>query len=226
MGDLTWLENWQDGQEGESCGTPIAPHNGSSSATYFYDADASTLKVTGGAAHIGLAKVRNGGEDGNSNDSVTYLVSDLTETSMTLHIDSGIGKYWQFKLVTDDSVAAPTAPPPAITVAQSDAFVDKAHATWVKVINLTLKTEGASSQNHQTLTINITELPAGGANYRIYKTTAANKDYFGPPQALKLGENAIIVASVNFDRAVKIELSSATIKFDALTVNGNQLYPK
>ena len=64
MGDATWLETWQ-GIDPEGCGAPVAPHDGSAAATYSYDADAATLTVVGTGAHIGLAKVVNGGEINN-----------------------------------------------------------------------------------------------------------------------------------------------------------------
>ena len=56
MGDETWLEGWQNGGS-EVCGAPVAPFDGSNSATYSYDASAGTLTVTGLGAHIGLPKV-------------------------------------------------------------------------------------------------------------------------------------------------------------------------
>jgi hypothetical protein len=42
--------------------------------------------------------------------------------------------------------------------------------------------------------------------------------------ALVLGENSISVGGVAFDRTVKVQFSSAAVRFDALTVNGVQLY--
>ena len=41
MGDATWLEGWQGVSEG--CGAPIAPHDGSNSATYAFDEASGTL---------------------------------------------------------------------------------------------------------------------------------------------------------------------------------------
>ena len=89
MGDQTWLEGWQEGQDGESCGTPIAPHNGSNSATWSYDATAKTITVVGSGAFLGLAKVHNTGEDGKpANNTITYKY-DLSEDggSMDLTIN-------------------------------------------------------------------------------------------------------------------------------------------
>jgi hypothetical protein len=494
MGADTWLEGWQGAAEG--CGAPVAPHDGSSAATYSYDATAGTLTVVGEGAHIGLAKVTNQGEDGVATDNtIVYLVTELTDTTMTLDIQYPSG-FWRYNLVNSDYVAPvpttafvtfqvdmtavetnadgvylaggpfgqdghaltddgadvwsvtleldqntqylykfrnqpsyggwdgfedaagliaggcnsgqyndrfvdvadadvvldvvaygsctaepyvapvvslPTAPvptdaadsvlsifgttygnlagadfnpnwgqstsvdagdnlaytnlnyqgtafanqdvsgyeylnvdyyvtestavnffligdggetsvaldvsateqwvnvqipltsyssvvnladvfqfkvdgngavafnnlyfggtvaapepesPAGITIGESSDFYDKAHAVWVKVINLALTSDGASSQGTQTLSMNVTELPEGGANYRVYKTTANGGDYFGGAQALSLGANVITVGGVGFDRAVKIQLSSADVRFDALSVNGNTLYPE
>jgi hypothetical protein len=112
-----------------------------------------------------------------------------------------------------------------ITVAESPIFSDTSNDLWTKVIPLTLQSDGASSQATQTLAIHITELPVGGANYRIYKTTANGGESFGNPKALNLGNNIISVSAVDFDRTAKVQLSSAAIKFDSVAVNGNQLYP-
>ena len=117
MQDATWLEGWQGAAEG--CGTPVAPHDGSNAATYEYDATAGTLTVTGDGAHIGLAKVHNTGEDGNSGGSVTYEVTELTDTTMTLDINFGPG-YWRFKLVTADSVPVPVLPTTVAVTFQVD----------------------------------------------------------------------------------------------------------
>ena len=102
----------------------------------------------------------------------------------------------------------------------------RTNATWVKVIDLALVAEGVSSQGAQTLSMNVTELPGGGANYRVYKTTASGGDFLGNAKALALGANDITIAGVAFDRAVKVQLSSADVRFDSLVVNGNTIYPE
>ncbi len=103
MGSQTWLEVWQ-GVDGDQCGTPVAPHNGSSTMNYTYDSANSTLTVNGLGAHIGLPKVYNGGELGNPLDapsSVTYTITEMTETAMTLQINYFDTYVWQFKLAKD-----------------------------------------------------------------------------------------------------------------------------
>ena len=101
MGSQTWLEGWQ-GVDGEQCGAPVAPHDGSNSATYAYDASTGALVLTGKGAHVGLPKVHNGGELSNSADapdSVTYTVTELSESAMTIQIQYNGDNTWQFKLV-------------------------------------------------------------------------------------------------------------------------------
>jgi hypothetical protein len=102
MGADTWIEGWQ-GAEG--CGAPVAPHDGSNAATYSYDASAATLTLYGLGAHIGLPKVTNDGEISSPADavsSVTYGVTAISDTAMTLDIDFG-GGWWRFELVCADT---------------------------------------------------------------------------------------------------------------------------
>ena len=76
------------------------------------------------------------------------------------------------------------------------------------------------SQGSQTFEMNVTSLPAGGANFRVFKTTANGSSFFGNPVALTVGVNTITVPAVSFDRAVKFQFSSGDVEFDALTLNG------
>ena len=110
------------------------------------------------------------------------------------------------------------------TIDNSIYFEDKVHATWKKVLTLALANDGPSSQTVQTAEINITSLPSGGANYRVYKTTVDENDFFGGAQPLQVGANSITVPGVSFDRTVKIQFSSADIEFDAITINGESGY--
>ena len=100
MGAETWVEGWQGG--GDACAAPVAPHDGSASATYVYDADAATITVNGVGAHIGLPKVHNNGELAASADavsSITYAISEMTASAMTLQVNYSGDAIWQFKLV-------------------------------------------------------------------------------------------------------------------------------
>jgi len=101
LGDETWLEPFQ-GAAAESCGAPVAPHDGSNGAIFQYDEDASTLTLSGTGAHIGLAKTVNGAELGSPGEappSVTYNVTTLDGDSMTVTIETLAGNWWQYQLV-------------------------------------------------------------------------------------------------------------------------------
>jgi hypothetical protein len=104
MGAETWVEGWQTG-DGESCATPVAPHDGSfTDGTFTYDG--SQLTINGFGAHLGLAKVHNNGELSASADavsSITYNVTELAEdgNSMTVQIQYNGANTWQFKFVKE-----------------------------------------------------------------------------------------------------------------------------
>ena len=101
----TWMEGWQGVDEG--CGAPIAPHDGSNAATYTYDEDASTITLDGVGAYLGITKASNGSELANPADapaSTVYTVSAMTDSTMTLDINSGAG-WWRFKFVKVDAPA-------------------------------------------------------------------------------------------------------------------------
>jgi len=93
-------------------------------------------------------------------------------------------------------------------------------SAWPYVLVATTIADGSVSQGAQTFTMNVTSLPPGGANFRVYKTVANGNDFFGNPVALTLGSNTITVAAVTFDRAVKFQFSSGDVEFDALSLNG------
>lgn len=99
-------------------------------------------------------------------------------------------------------------------------FNNGSAAAWPYVLVATAIDSGAVSQGAQTYTMNITSLPVGGANVRVYKTVANGNDFFGNPIVLTLGSNSITVSAVNFDRAVKFQFSSGDVEFDALSLNG------
>ena len=105
-------------------------------------------------------------------------------------------------------------------VGECSLFANGPNATWTHVITLTTPND-ANSGAAQTLSINVTALPEGGANYRVAKTVANGNWFNGNAQPLSLGENTITVNAVSFNRSVKIQLNSGDIEFDALSVNGD-----
>jgi len=101
LGAETWVEEWQNGVP-DACGTPVAPHDGNTPATYTYDEGAGTVTVNGVGSYLGIPKAYNGGElavPGDASESITY-VAEFSEdnTVLTLDIDIG-GGWWRFKLV-------------------------------------------------------------------------------------------------------------------------------
>ena len=99
LGADTWIEGWQGGSD--SCGTPVAPHDGSAAATYTYNAGAGTVTINGAGAYIGLPKANNQGELPNVAvpSSITYNVTFIDSNTITVLIEAGAGVFWQFKLV-------------------------------------------------------------------------------------------------------------------------------
>jgi hypothetical protein len=134
LGDKTWVEVWQ-GATAEGCAAPVAPHDGTASATYSTteasdDANA-TITIDGLGAHLGLAKVVNGAElasPGDAPASVTYDVAQLAAdgSSMTVQVNFGPG-VWQFNLV---KVTASAETSDSDSVAGSDAVVSEFAGPW------------------------------------------------------------------------------------------------
>jgi hypothetical protein len=103
MDGSTWVEDWQ-GVTPAGCGTPVAPHDGTTNApfSYLYNSGNSELTVNGVGAHLGLAKVYNAGEltsSAGAPNSITYLVSFSPNTdTMSLDINFGPG-WWRYTYV-------------------------------------------------------------------------------------------------------------------------------
>jgi hypothetical protein len=99
----TWVEPWQ-GALAEGCGTPVAPHDGSSAGGWLYDEDGGTTTLDGVGLYLGLAKVVNGAELTDPSEApewVAYEVVELIGSSLTVRIDYG-GGWWQYELVKDE----------------------------------------------------------------------------------------------------------------------------
>ena len=129
----------------------------------------------------------------------------------------------EFDALTLNGVASScvgTTPPPTTSLISDCGDFVSGPSAWPYVLVATTIADGAASQGSQTFEMNVTSLPAGGANFRVYKTTANGSNFFGNPVALTVGVNTITVAAVSFDRAVKFQFSSGDVEFDALTLNG------
>ena len=108
----------------------------------------------------------------------------------------------------------------SVAITDCGDFEEGNNSAWAHILTATTAADGASSQEAQTFTMNVTSLPEGGANVRVYKTTANGSDFFGNAVALTLGSNSITVSAVGFDRTVKFQFSSGDIEFNSLSVNG------
>ncbi len=108
LGSESWIEGWQGGSD--SCGTPVAPHDGSNAATYIYDEGAGTLTLNGVGAYVGVPKAVNTGELTNPADapaSVTYNITFVDANTMEVSIEAGSGVFWQYKLIRDGAPVTP-----------------------------------------------------------------------------------------------------------------------
>ncbi len=108
LGTETWLETWQ-GVAADGCGAPIAPHNGSSPATYIDNGN--SLTISGVGAYLGIPKVHNTGEDGMPvNDTITYdyvIAPDGNTLEITISGFNGGTEYWYYKLIKDSAPVSP-----------------------------------------------------------------------------------------------------------------------
>ena len=83
---------------------------------------------------------------------------------------------------TDDS---------SVAITDCGDFEEGNNSAWAHILTAATAADGASSQEAQTFTMNVTSLPEGGANVRVYKTTANGSDFFGNAVALTLGSNTV-----------------------------------
>ena len=159
--------------------------------------------------------------------SITIGINTITVPAVTFNrsvkfqFSSGDIEFDALSLNGDVSACAGLLPPPPTSslISACGDFVSGPTA-WPYVIIATTPDSGVASQGSQTFTMNVTNLPTVGANFRVYKTTANGNDFFGSPVALTIGSNSITVTAVTFDRAVKFQFSSGDVEFDALSLNG------
>ena len=102
-------------------------------------------------------------------------------------------------------------------------FSNGPNSTWTNVYTACEIGDG-NNGIQQTFVMNVTNLPAQGANYRVVRTVANQNWYFGPLQNLTLGLNTITVNSVNFDRTVKFQFSNGGVEFDEISHNSDVVY--
>ena len=92
----------------EGCGSPIAPPDGSTVGSWYYDEGAATptVRLDGLGLHLGVPKAVNGAElasPAEAPDFVRYNVVELIGGVLTVRIDSGNGDvWWEFELVKEE----------------------------------------------------------------------------------------------------------------------------
>jgi hypothetical protein len=111
--------------------------------------------------------------------------------------------------------------PDDVTIGSSGLFVSQEDDWPYYLLAATIDDE--DSMNDQTFEMDITCIPDGGANYRIYKTTAAGNDITCCVGELNLGYNTKTVASVAWQRNLRFQFSSGDIGYSSLTLNGEAL---
>ena len=154
--------------------------------------------------------------------SNSFTVPAVTfDRAVKFQFSSGAIEFSALSLNGEDSDCVIPIPPSDLSLISDCGDFVSGPSSWPYVLVATTIANGAVSQGAQTYTMNVTSLPADGANVRVYKTTANGNDFFGDPVALTLGSNSITVAAVEFDRAVKFQFSAGDIEFDALSLNGD-----
>ena len=189
-----------------------------------------TALPTGGASYRVYKTTANGSD--NFGNPVALSLGSISKIVTAVTFDRSVKIQFSSDAVEFDSLIANGADAmPAVNTAGGLPIADSSHfeagsnSSWPAVATLATTADGAASQAVQTLVMNVTSLPVGGANYRVYKTTANGGDFFGTVQSLVIGDNPISVGAVAFDRTVKIQFSSDAVEFDALTINGETLWP-
>lgn len=115
LGDNTWLEVWYGTVDSEQCGTPVAPYDGTATATWFHDEAAGTITLTGKGAFLGLAKVSDGNELSGPDqavESITYSDVTISDDKNTLTVGvnyvtaTSENAYWQFIFAREGTAGA------------------------------------------------------------------------------------------------------------------------
>lgn len=185
------------------------PENGASYSTYKTTANGNDYATNDLPLVLGANQI-----------TVTPVSFDRT-VKLRLTADVAVDE-----LVINGTYLVGTAPaePPLGSTYPEGIFSAASGADWPWVYIAATITQGEISQEAKTFVLNVTELPEGGADYRIYKTTANGSDYFAPAKPLNLGVNKFTVPATSFNRAVKLQLSSGSIAFEYLGVNGTDVY--
>ena len=206
--------------------TVTTPDSANSGALQTVVIDVTSLPAEGANYRV-VKTVANGNwNNGNAfalmEGTNTITVSAVTfDRTVKLQFSSGDIAFTDLT-INGSSAGCAVASEDGTPVAGCSLFDDGPNETWPYALTVT-SPDSASSASAQTIEINVTALPAGGANYRIVKTVANGNWNNGNAMALELGLNTIMVTEVAFDRTVKLQLSSGDLEFSSLTINANAL---
>jgi hypothetical protein len=93
-----------------------------------------------------------------------------------------------------------------------------------KFYRLTMATSGGTSTSDQSIVIDVSELPGGGANYRIITSDAnGENEVQSDPVALALSENTITIPSSNDERNVILWMDG-DVTFTSLNKNSEAVF--
>ena len=106
-----------------------------------------------------------------------------------------------------------------VAISACSSFTSGSAAAWPFVLTATTIADGASSQEAQTMVINVTSLPAG-AQYQCSRPQRMVVLSSATPEP-RLGQNTVTVAAVGFDRAVKFQFSDGDVG-DFLAINDEE----
>ncbi len=187
----------------------------------------NVISLPAGGANVRVYKtVANGNDFFGNPVALTLGLNTITVAAVTFdravkfQFSSGDVEFDALSLNGNSSACVVILPPSSTSLISNCIDFVAGPSSWPYVLVATTLADGIVSQASQTFTINVTSLPAGGANFRVYKTVANGNDFFGNPIAFTLGSNTFTVAAVAFDRAVKFQFSSGAVEFDALSLNG------
>ena len=197
-----------------------------SHASQTYSINITSLPPAGANVRV-YKTVANGNDFFGNPIALTLGTNSITVSAVSFdravkfQFSSGDVEFDALSLNGESSDCVIVLPPSSTSLISScNDFISGPNQNWPHVLVATTIDSGIVSQESQMFEMNVTSLPAGGANFRVYKTVANGNDFFGNPIALTLGINTITVSAVSFDRAVKFQFSSGNVEFDALSLNG------
>ena len=203
--------------------TVTTPESGTSSAEQVIELNVTYLPESGADYRI-VKTVANGNWNNGTPVALelgmnTITVSEVTfDRSVKLQIGSGDVEL-DALVVNDSSQECAGASGDNVAIADCSLFGAGPNASWPYALTVTTP-DSPDNQAEQVIDINVTSLPAGGADYRVVKTVANGNWNTGSAVALALGLNTVTVSAVDFDRSVKLQFTSGEVEFNYLAVNG------